>query len=110
MIKSFESNDGYGTGYSNKNEARWIKHFLNHVEEGQKNPHYFTRGSWDGDKLTGFFIASTFENYYTRQWTMDVKDCIVDEDGRNTAFIVKQFYDEMFKHMAEHGGKYWRAE
>lgn len=109
MIESFNRNNGYGPGYRNKNEARWVKFLLHNIEEAKTSPHYFNRGAWREGELVGFFLASTFESYYTRQWVMDVKDCIVKDD-RNTAFIVNGFYNAMFDHMREHGGKHWRAD
>lgn len=111
MNKSWHDNEGYSVGYDNKNEVSWILHLTKHITEAQVNPHFFTRGSWneDGD-LKGFFLASTFVNYYTSEHTMDVKDCIVDQDIGNTVFTTVRFFDEMMAHIKKNGGLYWRAD
>lgn len=111
MMKSYHYNEGYGVGYSNRNEISWIDHLFKHITEVKaENMHYFTMGSFtpEGD-LKGFFLASTFRNYYTGLWTMDVKDCIVDHD-LNTAFMVAKFFDKMMEHMKEYGFTDWRAD
>lgn len=111
MNKSWHDNDGYSVGYDNKNEVSWILHLTKHISEAQTNPHFFTLGSWDDKgKLKGFFLASTFKNYYTDEWTMDVKDCIVDQDVGNTVFMTIRFFDRMMNHVRENGGVYWRAD
>ena len=109
MDQSWHHNDGYSVGYRNKNEVSWIEHLMQHIREAQSNPHYFTMGVWDG-RLKGYMLASTFRNYYTEEWTMDVKDCIIDPELKNPAFTVIRLYDAMFKHMKENNGVYWRAD
>ena len=54
-------------------------------------------------------LCSAFKNYYTQQWVMDVKDCIVDHDNSNL-YTVKRMFDYMMEHIREHGGKHWRAD
>ena len=58
--------------------------------------------------MQGFMLCSAFKNYYTQQWVMDVKDCIVDHDNSNL-YTVKRMFDHMMDHIQEHGGKHWRA-
>ena len=41
---------------------------------------------------------------------MDVKDCIVDLEHRNNAYIVYKLFDAMIAHTKEHGGNHWRAD
>ena len=40
----------------------------------------------------------------------DVKDCIVDLEHRNNAYIVYKLFDAMIAHTKEHGGNHWRAD
>jgi len=61
------------------------------------------------DYINGFMLASAFQNYYTQEWVMDVKDCIVDHDYHNGRAVVRLF-DHMINHVREHGGKHWRAD
>ena len=111
MKKSWHDNEGYSVGYQEKNEVSWILHLTKHLSEAPNNPHFFTQGAWsDEGKLKGFFLASTFTNYYNGQFTMDVKDCIIDQDIGNTSFVAVRFFDSMFEHMKKYGGDYWRAD
>ena len=41
---------------------------------------------------------------------MDVKDCIVNLENKNNAFIVYRLFDSMIEHTKKHGGKHWRAD
>ena len=95
-----------------RNEAVWIKFFLSLVEKQKEgSPHAFVIGDYDNEnKLRGFLSASTFVGYYTNEYVMDVKDCIVDHDHKNNAFVVYRLFDAMTAHVKEHGGKYWRAD
>jgi len=123
MIKKIEDNDVYEAiqlmdkstkdneyfGYD-RNEAVWIKYFLSIVEEQRKgNPHALVIGDYKEGKLRGFLSALAFSNYYTDEWVMDVKDCIVDHD-HNNAFVVYRLFDAMIAHVKQHGGKHWRAD
>ena len=111
MDQSWHHNNGYSVGYTNKNEASWVRHLMEHISKSKDNPHFFTMGNWAEDgHFNGFMLASTFRNYYTEEWTMDVKDCIVDHRLKNTAFTVIRLYDAMFEHMKQHNGIYWRAD
>ena len=110
MNQSWDRNAGYGLGYTNKNEVSWIEHLLQHIRQAKSDPNYFTSCVEEDGKIKGFLLASTFRNFYTEEWTMDVKDCIVDEEGRNSAFMVIKMYDEMMDHIQTNGGIYWRAD
>ena len=105
-----KSTDGKQYGYD-RNEAVWIKFFLNLVEKQKEgNPHYLVIGDYNADgKLKGFLSASTFINYYTNEYVMDVKDCIVDHNCSNT-YVVYRLFDAMIAHLKENGGKRWRAD
>ena len=109
MNKSYEDNDYVGY---DKNEAGWINHFLsvlNKVREG--SPHHIAICDVDTEgKVQGFMLCATFKNYYTGEYVMDVKDCIVDHDNSNNIFIVKRMFDYMMEHIQAHGGKHWRAD
>ena len=106
-----KSTDGKEYGYD-RNEAVWIKFFLSLVEKQKEgSPHVLVIGDYNNEnKLRGFLSASTFRNYYTEEYVMDVKDCIVDHDHKNNAFVVYRLFDAMTAHVKEHGGKYWRAD
>lgn len=107
MNKSTKDNDYFGY---DRNEAVWIKYFLSLVErQRQEDPHVLVIGDYANNKLKGFLSASTFSNYYTEEWVMDVKDCIVDHDYNN-AFVVYRLFDAMIAHVKKHGGKHWRAD
>jgi len=95
-----------------RNEAVWIKFFLSLVEKQKEgSPHAFVIGDYDNEnKLRGFLSASTFVGYYTNEYVMDVKDCIVDHDHKNNAFVVYRLFDAMIAHVKENGGKRWRAD
>ncbi len=96
-------------GYE-KNEAIWIEYFLSLVKKQKEgSPHVLVIGDYIDDKLRGFLSASTFSNYYNKQWVMDVKDCIVDHNYNN-AFVVYRLFDHMIAHIKKHGGKHWRAD
>ena len=109
MHKSTEDND-----YSpyERNERCWIEHFTTHVrEQGSGNPRYLAIADVDSEAqyIKGFLICSAFQNYYTQEWVMDVKDCIVDHDYHNGKTVIRMF-DFMIDHVKKHGGKYWRAD
>jgi hypothetical protein len=96
----------------NKNERCWIEHFLKHVtEHNNGNPKYLAIADYDETKgfIKGFMLASAFVNYYTQEYVMDVKDCIVDHEYQN-ARTVARLFDTMIAHVKEHGGKHWRAD
>lgn len=104
--------DDYFHGYD-RNEAVWIKFFIELVQgQLQGDPNYLAVGSFDSDgKMVGFLTAKTFNNYYTNEPIMDVKDCIIDpaNEGRN-GFIVARLFDYMIEHTKSHGGSQWRAD
>jgi len=105
MKKYTDDNPAFGYDY---NEAVWIKYFLSIVEK--QDAHNIAIGDYNKGKLKGFLTASAFINYYNNQWVMDVKDCVVDIDNKNNAFIVYRLFDYMIKHIKKHGGKHWRAD
>lgn len=103
-----QNEEFYGFNY---NEAVWIKFFLSIVEEqNKKNPHYIAIGSYKDDKLNGFLTAASYINYYDNHHVMDVKDCIVDLNNTNNAYLIYKLFDNMIKHIKKHGGKHWRAD
>ena len=108
MNKSTEDNEYFGY---DRNEAIWIEYFLSIVSSQREgSPHSLVIGDYDdNNKLRGFLTATTFSNYYNKEWVMDVKDCIVDHD-HNNAFVVYRLFDAMIAHVKEHGGKHWRAD
>ena len=88
-----------------------IKFFLNIVEEQNKsNPHYIAIGSYKDNKLNGFLTASSYINYYDNHYVMDVRDCIIDLDNTNNAYVIYKLFDDMIERIKEHGGKHWRAD
>jgi len=98
----------YGFSY---NEAVWIKFFLEIVQkQNESNPHFIAIGSYKDDKLNGFLTAASYVNYYDNKYVMDVKDCIVDLDNSNNAYVIYKLFDDMIGRVEEHGGKYWRAD
>ena len=109
MKVSFEQNDGYGVGYSSRNEATWIGFLLNHIHKAKTDPHFFTIGDFQDGKLKGFMIASTYHCVYTDRFVMDVKDCIVDKNNNN-AIRVTRFFDKLMEHIEHNGGLDWRAD
>ena len=106
MSKSYDDNAYIGY---DKNERTWIEHFLKHVKEAKTDPRFIAIADWKDGKMQGFMLCSAFKNYYTQQWVMDVKDCIVDHDNSNL-YTVKRMFDHMMDHIQEHGGKHWRAD
>jgi len=107
MNKSTKENT-YG-GYE-RNEAIWISFFLNIVaKQKEGNPHYLAIGEYKDNRLIGFLLASTYQSYYNNQYTMDVKDCIVDSDN-STPFTVTKLFNAMLEHVKHHGGLKWRAD
>jgi hypothetical protein len=109
MDKSTEDNDYQPY---EKNERCWIEHFSTHVREQKNgNPKYLAIADVNVEKdyINGFMLASAFQNYYTQEWVMDVKDCIVDHDFKNGRTVIRLF-DHMINHVKEHGGKHWRAD
>ena len=97
-------------GYK-RNEAVWIEYFLSLVRKQKEgSPHAFVVGDYDNNnKVRGFLAAASFKTYYTNEFVMDVKDCIVDPDNFN-AFVVCRLFDAMIAHTKQHGGKHWRAD
>jgi len=95
-----------------RDELSWIEHLTKHVREQIKgNPLFLAIADVDMDRqyIKGFMLASAFQNYYTQEWVMDVKDCIVDHDFSNGR-TVKKLFDAMIDHVKAHDGKYWRAD
>ncbi len=110
LMKKYTDGNGkfYGFEY---NEAVWMRYFLNIVEQQkQNNPHYLAIGCYSEHMLHGFLTANSFQNYYNNKYVMDVKDCIVDLENRNNAYIVYKLFDAMIAHTKEHGGNHWRAD
>lgn len=108
MSKSYDDNEYIGY---DKNERSWVEHFTKHVREAKGNPHFLAIGDFNEDgKLQGLLLASTFLNYYTQEFVMDVKDCIVDHDNSNNIWIVKRLFDHMMEHIKKCDGKHWRAD
>ena len=109
MNKSTIDNNYFGY---DRNEAIWIEFFLSLVKrQKDKDPHVFVIGDYDiNSNLNGFLTASTFSNYYTKEYVMDVKDCIVDHDNKNNGKVVYRMFDAMIDHVKKHGGKHWRAD
>jgi len=95
-----------------RNEYVWIQAFLTLIEEQRKeNPLVLVIGDYDkNNNLRGFLSAAAFNNYYDGLCVMDVKDCIVNHDYNNNAFVVYRLFDAMVAHVKKHGGKYWRAD
>ena len=109
MHKSTDDNDYQPY---DRNERCWVEHFTTHVREQKKgNPKFLAIADVDRDKdcIRGFLLASAFQNYYTQEWVMDVKDCIVDHDYHNARTVIRLF-NAMFDHMRQHGGSHWRAD
>tara|TARA_S200002703_G_scaffold147739_1_gene143817 strand:- start:41 stop:514 length:474 start_codon:yes stop_codon:yes gene_type:complete len=107
MNKSTKDNEYYGY---KRNESVWIQYFLSLVEKQKQGSfHDLVIGDYQDNKLRGFLSASTFSTYYTNEYVMDVKDCIVDHDYNN-AYTVYRLFDAMIAHVKEHGGKHWRAD
>jgi hypothetical protein len=95
-----------------KNEYIWIQSFMSLIEEQRKeNPCVLVIGDYDSNnKLRGFLSASAFVNSYDGKYVMDVRDCIVNHDYKNNAFVIYRLFDAMINHVKEKGGKYWRAD
>ena len=94
----------------NRNERCWLEHLSNHVkEQGLGNPLFIAIADIVEGELRGFMLASAFQNYYTQEWVMDVKDCIVNHDNNNARTVIRLF-DYMIEHVKTHGGKHWRAD
>lgn len=127
MIKQLGNNDVYemagialATGEADvyhgyyRNDAQWLTHAIKHVREAiDGNPHYIAIKDVDKNgKMLGFMIASTFNEYYSNQYVMDVKEMMVDyEAGRiaNAKSVIRCF-DYMIEHIKKHGGTQWRAD
>lgn len=107
MNKSTQDNE-YHFGYS-RNEAVWIKYFLELVEKQKQTPHALVIGDYIDGTLRGFLSAESFINYYNNEYIMDVKDCIVDHD-HNNAYTIYRLFDAMIAHTKKHGGKQWRSD
>ena len=108
FMKNYTIDNGefYGFEY---NEAVWIKYFLEIVEQQKHSPHYLAIGYYNKE-LKGFLTAQSYNNYYNNKYIMDVKDCIVNLENKNNAFIVYRLFDAMIEHTKKHGGKHWRAD
>ena len=108
MDKSTKDNEYFGY---DRNETVWMQYFLSLVEKQAKGEdiHNLVIGDYVDGELRGFLTASTFANYYNKEWVMDVKDCIVDHD-HNNAFTVYRLFDSMINHVKENGGRHWRAD
>jgi len=124
MIKLIEDNDMYecvqlmqkSTQDNNyqpydRNERVWMQHLARHIEEqAANNPLYLAIGDYASDEsLRGFMLASAYNNFYTKEYVMDVKDCIVNHDYNN-AFTVTRLFNYMIDHVQRHGGIHWRAD
>ena len=95
-----------------RNERCWIEHLTAHVREQKLgNPKFLAIADVEphAGYIRGFILASAFQNYYTQEWVMDVKDCIVDHDYHNGRVVIRLF-NAMFDHMKQHGGTLWRAD
>lgn len=103
--------DDYYHGYD-RNEAVWIKYFID-IVQGQLtgDPNCLAIGDFVDGKMVGFLTARTFNNYYTNEPIMDVKDCIIDpaNEGKN-GFVVARLFDTMISHVKAYGGRHWRAD
>ena len=108
FMKNYTIDNGefYGFEY---NEAVWIKYFLEIVEQQKHSPHYLAIGYYNKE-LKGFLTAQSYNNYYNNKYIMDVKDCIVNLQNKNNAYIVYKLFDAMIEHTKKHGGKHWRAD
>jgi len=108
MQKSTEDND-----YKpyDRNERCWIQHLAHHIEKQvENNPLYLAIGDYASDKsLRGFMLASAFQTFYTQEYVMDVKDCIVNQEYNNV-FTVTRLFNYMTDHVRKHGGTHWRAD
>jgi len=108
MDESEKYNDYYGYA---RNESIWIQYFTSLVERQKEgSPYVLVIGDYDEDgKLRGFLSADAFQNYYNKEWVMDVKDCIVNHEVNN-AYVVYRLFDAMIDHVKKHKGKHWRAD
>lgn len=93
-----------------RNERSWTQHLCEHINKHYDNPRYLAIGDFtEAGELKGFMLASAFVNYYSEEWVMDVKDCIVNTDNQNV-FTVSRLFDYMINHVKQHGGSLWRAD
>ena len=108
MHKSTEDNNYKAY---DRNERCWIQHLAHHIEKQKENsPYYLAIGDYASDNsLRGFMLASAFQTFYTEEYVMDVKDCIVNQDYNN-AFTVTRLFNYMVDHIRKHGGTHWRAD
>ena len=102
MNKSLQDNN-YGP--YERNERVWLEHLCHHIRDEK----CLAMGDWEGDKLRGFMLVSTFRNFYTKEIVSDVKDCIVDHDYNN-AFTVTRLFNAMIEASKAAGIKHWRAD
>lgn len=104
--------DDYYHGYD-RNEVVWVQYFCGLVNRQiQGDINVISIGDFDEDgKMLAFMTADTFNNYYTNEPIMDVKDCIIDpaNEGRN-AWSVIRLFDRMIELTKERGGRQWRAD
>ena len=109
LMKKYTMNNGDFFGFE-YNEAAWMRYFLDIVEQQKTNPHYLAIGDFTKDNMVGFLTATSYANHYNNKYIMDVKDCIVDLENKNNAFIIYRLFDSMIEHTKKHGGKHWRAD
>ena len=112
MNKIFKENDRYGAVFRDSSELSWIQYFCNHVEQSKSDSLYYVPGCFTKEgELVGFIMSSVFLNYYTNFYTMDIKDCIVDQSvPRRAPIIVKELFDSIFDHMRKIRVRHWRAD
>jgi len=109
FMRKYTINNGEFFGFE-YNEAVWMRYFLDIVEKQKTNPHYLAIGDYTEHGIQGFLTAQSYVNYYNNKYVMDVKDCIVDLEHKNNAFIVYRLFDAMINHTKKHGGHHWRAD
>ena len=109
LMKEYVTINGEFHGFE-YNEAVWMRYFLDIVEHQKTNPHYLAIGCYTEHNIQGFLTAHAYVNYYNNKYIMDVKDCIVNLENKNNAYIVYKLFDAMIEHTKKHGGKHWRAD
>ena len=109
LMRRYTINNGDFFGFE-YNEASWMRYFLDIVEQQKTNPHYLAIGDFTEHNIVGFLTATSYVNHYDNRYVMDVKDCIVNLENKNNAFVVYRLFDAMIEHTKKHGGKHWRAD
>ncbi|MAJ23848.1 MAG: hypothetical protein CBC24_09810 [Candidatus Pelagibacter sp. TMED64] len=109
LMKEYVTINGEFHGFE-YNEAVWMRYFLDIVEYQKTNPHYLAIGCYNEHNIQGFLTAHAYVNYYNNKYIMDVKDCIVNLENKNNAYVVYKLFDAMIEHTKKHGGKHWRAD